>query len=596
MYDLRNLGAVLDAIRQGANPRDLENETLEFKEEDPDLKRSLGLIADAVVCLANAEGGSIVIGIADSVRPNRNAFQGVSSKLSVDVVRLGIFERTRPPLSVPVAEVRESDARLVVVEVPKGAVFYSNSSGTATRRILTRCAPFTPEEQRQASAARGQIDWSSLPSGATLESLANDEVVRLRRLLVLAGRDDLARADDRKLLRDLRLLTPSGEVTRAALLLLGRESELARLIPAHGYAYQYRASPGSESTARARGNRPILAAIETLLEAVAVRSQVHPINVAGGVQLQVRDYPPEAIRELVVNALIHRDYDQGGSLDIEHSPESLTVTSPGGLVFGVTPDNILTHPSTPRQRLLVETVTVLQVAERTGQGIDRAYRELLRAGKPPPQISDDGFHVQVLVAGGTGNDSFSRFVADLSPDLAGDVEVLLGLSYLRERRTIGAPMLAALAQRSATEAQGVLDRLMEADLVLPSRRTARRAFPTYSLSAIGLASLGRAVHYHVRQVDDVDKKVIDQVDEYGHVTNQTLRRLFDLDLYRARNLLRDLQERGILEKVDRARGGPGIKYGPGPEFPKREEPRVGRRGRAEPQSETLSLDLLTSRD
>lgn len=592
VFALRNLDAVFQAIRQGADPRDLEGDSLEFKQEDGDLKRTLGLIADAVVCLANAEGGSIVVGIADSVSSNPQAFIGVSANVTVDAVRQGIFDRTRPPLSVPVGELREESARLIVVTVPKGAVFYSNASGTATRRMAKSCAPFTPEEQRQAAAARGQIDWSATPLEAGIDTLAGEEISRLRRLLVLAGRDDLARADDQKLLRDLRLLTSEGEVNRAGLLLLGRDSELARLIPTHGYAYQYRSSPGSESTARARGNRPILAAIETLLEAVAVRSQVHSINAAGGVQLQVRDYPPEAIRELVVNALIHRDYEQNGAIDIEHSPESVTVTSPGGLVFGVTPENILTHPSTPRHRLLLETVTILQVAERTGQGIDRAYRELLRAGKPPPQISDDGFRVQVLVAGGTGNDSFARFVADLNPDLAGDVEVLLALSYLRDRRNLDAPMLAALAQRSPTEAQAVLDRLAHANLVEPSRRTARRVFPTYSLTATGLSSLGRAVRYHFRQTDDVDRKVIAQVDEYGHVTNQTLRRLFDLDVNRARDLLRDLQHRGILEKVDKARGGPGIRYGPGPDFPLTEDrptARRRRRGRSDPE---LSLHLL----
>jgi hypothetical protein len=45
-------------------------------------------------------------------------------------------------------------------------------------------------------------------------------------------------------------------------------------------------------------------------------------------------------------------FPAGGTVDVEHAPERLTVQSPGGLVAGVTPDNILTHPSTPRHRLL----------------------------------------------------------------------------------------------------------------------------------------------------------------------------------------------------------------------------------------------------
>ena len=344
------------------------------------------MLADAVVCLANAEGGTLVVGVADAVQ-GPAAFRGVSSRLTADVIRKGIFDRTRPSLSVPVAEITEATARLVVITVPKGAVFYANAAGTATRRIGSECRPFPPEEQRQAMAARGLSDWSAEATDLGMEAVSADEVARVRRLLLLAGREDLARSDERKLARDLRLLNSRGKLTRAGLLILGDAETIAAAIPNHGFAYQYRSSPGSESSARTRSARPFLAAVETLLDAVAVRSRVHPLSASGGVQIQIQDYPKDAVRELVVNALVHRDYELAGAVEVEHSPDSLAITSPGGLVFGITPENILTHPSTPRNRLLLETVTALQVAERTGQGIDRAYRELLRTGKVPPAFT-----------------------------------------------------------------------------------------------------------------------------------------------------------------------------------------------------------------
>lgn len=554
----------LQLILEGASPRDLESESLEFKEEESgDPRRSLETLADAVVCLANAEGGLLVFGIANGAR-GPEAFRGVSPKLTVDVVRRGIFDRTRPSLSVPVTEVVELGARLIVITVPKGAVFYANTAGTATRRVGNECRPFPPEEQRQAMAARGLFDWSAEITDIGFEAVAPEEIGRTRRLLQLAGREDLARVDERKLVRDLRLMDARGSLTRAGVLLLGEADAIASIVPNHGIAYQYRASPGSESSARFRSQRPILAAVDVLLDAVAVRSRVHPLSASGGVQLQIQDFPSDAMRELIVNALVHRDYELGGAVEIEHSLDSLTVTSPGGLVFGVTPTNILTHPSTPRNRLLLETVTALQVAERTGQGIDRAYRELLRTGKEPPAISDDGYQVRVVVPGGTGNDVFARFVVELEPDLAGDVDVLLALSYLRDMRNVQATTLARLAQRSAAEAQSTLERMSHAGILEPTRRTASHALPTYVLTGASLADLGRAVKYHVRRVDETDRKVTDHVREYGHVTNQTLRRIFDLDVSGARDLLRALQQRGVLVKLDQGRGGPGIRYGPGP--------------------------------
>lgn len=563
---MASIEALFARIRAGSKPRDLESDVLEFKEEEAsDLRRVLEMLADAVVCLANSEGGTIVAGVTNG-RPGPEALVGVSTKLTVDIVRRGIFDRTRPSLSVPVSDYLEGGRRFLIITVPKGAVFYSNNSGTATRRLGTECRPFPPEEQRQAAAARGLYDWSAEFTDVGQDAASADEMLRVRRLLVLAGRDDLSRVDNRRLLRDLRLANSRGQLTRAGVLIVADEDTIGSVVPSYGYAYQYRSSPGSESSARFRGRRPLLAAVEGLLDAVATRSRVHPLTAAAGVQIQIQDYPREAVRELVVNALVHRDYETDGSVEIEHSADSLSVISPGGLVFGITPENILTHPSTPRNRLLLETVTALQVAERTGQGIDRAYRELLRTGKEPPTFSDDGHQVRAVVPGGTGNDAFARFVAEQDPEIAGDVDILLALSVLRDARSIGAAVLASLAQRSTQEAQTVLERMAHTGLVEPTRRTASRPLPTYGLTGTTLAALGRAVKYHVRRVDETDRKVGDHVHEYGHVTNQTLRRMFDLDVAGARDLLRALQQRQILVKLDQGRGGPGIRYGPGPAF------------------------------
>ena len=83
---MTNLSETLDLIRSGALPRDLESDLLEFKqEESADPRRSLEMLADAVVCLANAEGGTIVVGVVDAVG-GPAAFQGVSTRLTAPVL------------------------------------------------------------------------------------------------------------------------------------------------------------------------------------------------------------------------------------------------------------------------------------------------------------------------------------------------------------------------------------------------------------------------------------------------------------------------------------------------------------------------------
>jgi ATP-dependent DNA helicase RecG len=560
---------IFDAISEGADPHALESPSLDFKQEDPSLKRTFKIITDAVVCFANAEGGTLVLGVANAWRGDETPFLGVSEKVTVDSLRRGIFDRTSPHLSVIVQEHVVGARRLIEIVVPAGATLYATSDGTSTRRVGTDCVPFPPEQQRELLAARGQLDWSAAYTRATLDDASPNELRRLQRLLRAAGKEDVARQGSARVLQDLRIGDRDGRLTRAGLLLVGTTEALAREIPSYEYAYQYRPTPGSEATARFRDNQPLLGAVDSLLEAVQIRRSVHPLNLAGGVQVQLYDYSIEALRELVVNALVHRSFDLEGAVEVQHTPEALTISSPGGLVYGVTPDNILTHPSTPRHRLLFETVAALQVAERTGQGVDRAYRELLRVGKPPPRFEDTGSLVHALLEGGTGDDAFVRFINELPDEAGADVEVLLALASLRESRLLDAETLSTLIQRSPVEAQRVLARVSgRLALIEPTKRTATKPMPSYRLRPETLAQMGRAVKYHVRSLDSQDRKIVDHVREYGHITNATIRRMFDIHVYAARDILRDMQQRGVLEKSAEKGYGPGVQYGPGPNFPK----------------------------
>lgn len=531
------------------------------------MRASLELLADAAVCFANAVGGWVVLGVSDKATSATDAYVGVPESYTVEAIRRGIFERTRPSLTCFVEERQVAGRRLILIGVPQGVGIHSNAKGTATRRLGRQCQPFTPDQQREFLAARGQIDWSAEAVHASVDQLSAAEFDRLRALLVRAGKSELADLDDARLLTALRLCRTDGALTRAAVLIVGGEALIEATIPSYGYSYQFRSTTGSEAVHRYRGRRALLSAVETLLDLIDSRRRVYPLTVAGGVQLQLSDYPLDAIRELVVNGLIHRSYETNGTVDVEHTAEQLTITSPGGLVAGVTPANILTYPSTPRHRLLTEVVATLHLAERTGQGVDRAYRELLRNGKEPPIFEDHTTLVRVRVSGGIGNDAFVRFLDDLADPIGRDVDALLALSMLRHTRTLDAAALSQAIQRSIVEAQSVLARLADLDLVEPTRRSARSPTPRYQLRSAALAGLARAITYQRRAAGETDQKVVEHVREYGYVTNRTLQRMFDLNVYAARNLLMDLRGRGLVAKIGDARGGPGVRYGPGENFP-----------------------------
>lgn len=290
------------------------------------------------------------------------------------------------------------------------------------------------------------------------------------------------------------------------------------------------------------------------------------------------------MREAVANALVHRDYRVVGSVFIDHNDQQLTVTSPGGFLSGVTPDNVLTGEPRARNPLLAEAARNLRLGERLGIGVDRMYRSMIAAGGDPPTFEDLDESVRVRFTAARDPD-IAKFVAQL-PVASNDeheTDVLIVLHELCRRRTITAETLMPVSQRRIEEAQLVLEQMAAAplDLLEPTRRTASRALPTYRLRDLVLAQLGGAVHYHRRSGDDIDRKVIAHVAEYERVTNATVRNLLDVSVTRASAILRDLVNRGVLVKTSAQQRGSAVEYGPGSGFPAPRPPSPQKRRRPE---------------
>ncbi len=287
-----------------------------------------------------------------------------------------------------------------------------------------------------------------------------------------------------------------------------------------------------------------------------------------GQQLTIEDFPRLAIEEALANAIIHRDYHVDEPVVVDHSPQVLVVKSPGPLVSGVTPSNILTHHSKPRHPRLAQAVRLLRLAEEVGQGIDRMYREMIASGKNIPAI-DSTTEVTVTLVGGAPNKRVASYVAALPIEEREDVDTLLTLLRLCARKTTDAVDMAPRMQKSADATEAVLRRLAsdEVGMLEPTRATRQAAHPKYRLRDEPVRLLGTAVRYNVRTTDELDRKVIAHVREYGKITNKTVRNLFDVDVQRAKDILVDLVGREVLVKTSAAQRGPSVEYGPGPKFP-----------------------------
>ena len=221
--------------------------------------------------------------------------------------------------------------------------------------------------------------------------------------------------------------------------------------PWPGADYIRRDMPGGDSTLRVEGAGPLLVQVRDVEQAGNVANRVthRAVGFAHG---RIRAIPPRTLREAIVNGLVHRDWLAPKPTVIEHVGDTLTVTSPGGFVGGVTPDNIITHPAAPRYRSLSEAMGSLGLAEREGIGVDRMVRDMLAIGRPAPVIAEvDGPYVRVVLLGGPPDTDVVDLVAGLTPAWAGNVDSLLLIEHLTRIGWVDAESATQLLQRSSPE-------------------------------------------------------------------------------------------------------------------------------------------------
>ena len=444
----------LHRLSRGEAPSRIEVERVDFKEErgrrapdgsvsagEPTNEVAAGHLAEELACMANTPGGgAIIVGVSDDGAR-------IGTRLNADWVRHRIWELTSGQLTVAVREASLDGCRLLILTCIE-ALAPVRYRGKLRWRVGTHCVEVDPVVWQSRMLERIGFDWSDQPSGQTLEDVspAAIEVARgyLREANGNESETSLAHATDADLLRRLNLVKGSQDLTNAGSLLFVAT-------PWPGIDYIRRNMPGGDSTLRAEGAGPLLVQVREVERAAEVANRVTH-TAAGFARGRIRAVPPGTVREAIVNGLVHRDWLVPRPTVVEHVGDSLTVTSPGGFLGGVTPANIITHPAVPRYRNLAEAMASLGLAEREGIGVDRMVRDMLAIGRPAPVITEvEGPYVRVALLGGTPDTAVVDLVAALTPPWAANVDSLLLIEHLTRSGWVDAESGIQLLQRSSVE-------------------------------------------------------------------------------------------------------------------------------------------------
>jgi ATP-dependent DNA helicase RecG len=530
-----------------------ESLTVEFK-SDRDRLPDRELVA-AVVCLANSEGGELYLGVEDDGSPTglHAAHQNLTT--------LGAFiaNRTNPPLSVRVEAVKIGGQRVAKICVPKSRHLVATSEGILQRRRLMadgtpECVPFYPHEFAQRQSQLGLLDYSALPvAEASMDDLDPLERVRLRQLIERYGGDrSLLPLADEELDGALGLTySESGRriPTVTGLLILGYEAALRRFLPTHEVAFQVLERNQVRTNDFYRW--PLLRTFERVMEQFEVRVEEDEIQV-GLFRVPIPTYERRAVREALVNAIVHRDYTRLGAVHLRMEDNELIISNPGGFVEGVSLDNLLVVQPKPRNPLLADAIKRIGLAERTGRGVDLIYAGLLRYGRPAPDYrQSDASTVVVRLSSAEADVAFLRLILEEEKRLGAPIpfDALVILSYLRTQRRVDAAELAPLVQKDEQAIRMALEPLVESGLVEAHGIKKGR---TYMLSAKVYRRLGQSSHY-VRQAGfdaiQQEQMIKTYVAKHGKIRRQDVVELCQIGPYQATRLLRGLVEKQILRKV-----------------------------------------------
>ena len=375
-----------------------------------------------VTALCNEKGGSLVIGMEDKY-PHKVV--GTSqNENSTGELEANIYRDTgiRPKIYELYGDEAEKKGRVLVIDVPPrpaGTVF--KFEDVPLMRVGEELKPMS-DEVYLSIIQENEPDFSQqICRDATLDDLDPDALSVLKEKYAKKQNNPIfLTLSNRQILSDLQLITDEG-VTNAAVILLGKEDFIKRVYPQASVMLEYRHSESQITfDNRISYSQPFFIMIDRLWHDIDLRNGKFQIK-EGPYIFDVPYFNEEVIRESINNAITHRDYTRHSETVIKQYPQKLIVTNAGGFPHGVTIDNILTVPSTPRNRLLADVLSKTGIVERSGQGVDKIFYRTLSEGKEAPDYSgSDAFNVELILSAIIQDKAFALFIESVQQNLAED--------------------------------------------------------------------------------------------------------------------------------------------------------------------------------
>jgi ATP-dependent DNA helicase RecG len=375
-----------------------EDQTFDCKSIQVDPKA----LAVPIVAFANADGGTIAIGVSDKTRKIEGVDQ-YARKLN-ELLRVP-FDFCNPSVSVTCNYITCTDNegnenRILLMDIPASPSLHTNQADEAYMRVGDKSRKLTFDERVQLMYDKGERYFEDTAVyGATIDDIDLDAVARYAKLL------DYSKSPLQYLRENNHFLTTNKkgeeEVSTACMLLFGKNSQLffprarTRFIRYNGVDERVGTEMNVIKDVIFEGT--ILYQIEKTIEYLETQVAEHTYLSQAGKFVTRRDYPKFVIQEMIVNACCHRAYNiKGTEIQIKMFDDRIVFESPGKLPGMVKPSNIRnTHFS--RNPKIAAFLKTYHYVKEYGEGVDRMYRELEANSTSALSYRTDDFILKVTV-------------------------------------------------------------------------------------------------------------------------------------------------------------------------------------------------------
>lgn len=516
-----------------------------------------------VVAFANNKGGFLFIGIVDDTKEINQDFIYKDNKV-FELIRQ-VQDRTEPTITPIPHRINVKGKDLLVLEIPFSNQLHRTSKGEFLIRSNDGNRPIEPYEMSTIMSEKGLIVYDQKTWNLSGEWLDRKRLAILKDMIEAKNSDSpyLDKTDD-DLLDSLGMIKEeSGDVlpTTTGLLFVGNQIAL-RELPYYSVKYIHYFSDGTYKPYEYKGN-----IIEVARECFAqLKAEIRQKEYIFGLFREyVEDYSEIVIRELLINALAHRDlsrhqiveirkYDDGGYLEIE---------SPGRFPEGVTVENYL-RKTNPRNPNVMDILREIGLAEKAGSGFDKIFTDLLKKGKPVPEPEETDSSVIFRVKASVETEKLIELSLTYENQTGKPFKLdqLLVLAEIVKHKKVKLVDLKNTPNISSYRVQKILDKLCELEFV---ESTGKTSGLSYILHVSKRRSTEDKIDYiRAKKQDKARQKeailrYLDGIETINNTEARDLLKLQEKDRSTVSRLFAELVKEGIIVQAEDSRPN-NVKY------------------------------------